>query len=217
MSYDRLLIWQFKGKPRAVEHAKLIDDEIRRAWEGIAALPEALDIDNARGVNLDLVGKHVGQARVLTGIVPRDYFGFFGNGGGGFRVQGAGGSKFYRLGDPLNGSVELDDDDYRFLIRCRIAKNFMVGTIPEMMDALDFIFDGYADVSDNFDMSISIVIGISALSDILIYAIRNLDVLPRPAGVGVSLYFTVTDRPFGFAGSPGTFGFGDGAFARILR
>lgn len=217
MSYDRLLIWQYKGKPRAVATAKLLASELARAWEGIAQLPNALDVDTAHGVNLDLVGNHVGQSRRLSDLVERDYFGFHRQGGGAFRAMGMGGSRFYRSGYPLRDSVEVDDEDYRFLIRCRIAKNYMVGSIPEMLDALDLIFDGQVDVSDGYDMSISILVNESVVTSFLVYAIRQLDLLPRPAGVRVALYLVLTDRPFGFAGQPGTFGFDDGAFTRILR
>ncbi|KVZ03389.1 DUF2612 domain-containing protein [Burkholderia stagnalis] len=189
MSYERLLIWQYKGKPRATETARLIGAEIKAAWRGIAQLPEALDIDNAMGANLDLIGKHVGQSRTMSNVIERDGVGFLG---------------------------ALDDDDYRFLIRCRIAKNYMVGTVPDMMDALDFIFEGRADVFDAYDMTMSVVVNIEIISPFLLFAIKNLDVLPRPVGVEISLYIGAPERPFGFAGMPETFGFGDGAFTRYL-
>ncbi|MGF6878349.1 DUF2612 domain-containing protein [Paraburkholderia sp. MM5477-R1] len=217
MTYERLLIWQYKGKPRAVATSKLISDEIGRAWAGIAQLPEALDIDNAEGVNLDLVGKHVGQSRVISDMVAREFFAFLESlDGGGFQLGGMGGSTFYRLGRSLTESVVLGDDDYRFLIRCRITKNYMIGTIPELLDALDFIFGDAADVFDGYDMSISIVIETTNVSSFALFAIQHLDILPRPVGVGVAFYVVTGQKPFGFDGSVGAFGFNEGTFARLL-
>ncbi|ADG20404.1 conserved hypothetical protein [Paraburkholderia atlantica] len=217
MSYERLLIWQYKGKPRAVATAKLISDEIGRAWGGIAQLPEALDIDNAEGANLDLVGKHVGQSRVIPDMVAREFFAFLESlDGGGFQRDGMGGATFYRYGRSLAESVVLDDDNYRFLIRCRITKNYMIGTIPDLLDALDFIFNGAAEVFDGYDMSISVVVETTNVSSFELFAVQHLDILPRPVGVGVAFYVVTGPRPFGFNGSVGGFGFNEGTFARLL-
>ena len=41
-----------------------------------------------------------------------------------FSKNRQGGGQWYRRRDPLADSVVLVDDDYRFLIKCRIIKNY---------------------------------------------------------------------------------------------
>ncbi|MBP6018807.1 MAG: DUF2612 domain-containing protein [Burkholderiaceae bacterium] len=217
MSYDRLLIWQYKGKPRATATAKLLNDTFAETWKGFASLPLALSIDDAEGKNLDLVGKHVGQSRVLTGLAPRTLFAFDGAvSGQGFARGGQGGGRWYRLGDPLTESVRLDDPDYRFLIKCRIAKNYMTGTIENLSGMLEFIFGPASAVYDLYDMDVSVLIQADAVTDFKRYAIQELDILPRPAGVGIKFYLAVPEVALGFYGAPNSAGFNNGVFARIL-
>lgn len=216
MSYDRLLIWQYKAKPRARATAQLINQTFAETWRGIASIPLALSIDDAEGVNLDLVGKHVGQSRVLTGLVPRDLFAFHGSYGSGFSRGNSGGGRWYRAGNSLTDSVRLDDPDYRFLIKCRVAKNYMTGTIENLSDMLEFIFGPASAVYDQYDMSLSVLIQAEAITAFKRYAIQQLDILPRPAGVGIKFYLAVPQTAFGFYGAPTSAGFNNGVFARIL-
>ncbi|HBO1213974.1 TPA: DUF2612 domain-containing protein [Pseudomonas aeruginosa] len=217
MSYERLLIWQYQARPRAAATAQLLDAHFGRTREGLATLPAALDIDSAEGANLDLVGKHVGQSRVLRGLAPRSLFGFEETPGAkGFGRNRLGGGKWYRLGDPLRDSVVLDDDDYRFLIRCRITRNYQLGTLEDIAAALGFIFDGQSVAYDQYDMTLSVVIRSDGITDFKRYAITTLDILPRPAGVGIRFYLAAPNRAFGFRGAPGALAFNQGKFARFL-
>jgi hypothetical protein len=217
MTYRDLLIWQYQGKPRAEATADLLASSFGDAWTGLAALRSVLDIDTAIGVNLDLVGKHVGQPRVLPDITPRGLFGFEGaEGAKGFSFGGDGGGKWYRLGDPVADSVVLNDDDYRFLIRCRVTRNYMTGTMPNIEEALDFIFNGKAEAYDQFDMTFTVVVREQGLTDFKRYAIAKLDILPRPSGVRIRFVLATDDAPFGFYGVPGARGFNTGKFARFL-
>ncbi|BBE08568.1 Uncharacterized protein MCB1EB_0407 [Mycoavidus cysteinexigens] len=217
MSYESLLIWQYKGKPKARATAQLIDHYFSDTWQGLADLPNALHIETASGKNLDLVGQHVGQSRILKGLAPRHLFGFErAPGAQGLSRTGLGGGKWYRKGDVITDSVVLDDDDFRFLIKCRIAKNHMTGTVPDITQALDFIFGGHATVYDQYDMSFTVTIRSDQITAFKRYAIQALDILPRPAGVNVKYVVLANITAFGFAGSPGAFAFNQGKFARYL-
>lgn len=217
MSYDKLLIWQYQAKPRAKATAQLISDTFASTWKGIASLPLALSIDDATGKNLDLVGKHVGQSRILPNLTPRSLFGFDGASGAvGFRKNQQGGGKWYRLGDSLADSVVLDDVDYRFLIKCRVAKNYAIGTIGDVSDMLDFIFGDGASAYDAYDMSISVLLPPEAITDFKIYALKQMDILPRPAGVGIKFFAAVPKMAFGFYGALNSAGFNAGVFARLI-
>lgn len=217
MSYDKLLIWQYQAKPRAKATAKLINDTFASTWKGLASLPLALSIEDATGKNLDLVGKHVGQSRILPNVTPRSLFGFDGAAGAvGFRKSGAGGGKWYRLGDSLGDSVVLDDVDYRFLIKCRVAKNYMVGTIDDATNMVEFIFGDGASAYDAYDMSISVLLPAESITPFKEYAIKQMDILPRPAGVGIKFFAAMPKITFGFYGALNSAGFNSGVFARLL-
>ncbi len=217
MSYERLLIWQYKAKPKALATAQLLDREFGETWKGIASLPTALSIDDATGGNLDLVGKHVGQSRVLPNITPRSLFGFDNAPSAvGFQSAGAGGGKWYRVGDPLADSVVLDDVDFRFLIRCRIAKNYMVGTIDDVTEMVEFIFGEGSGAYDAYDMSISVLLPTESITPFKQYAIKQMDILPRPAGVGIKFFAALPKIAFGFHGAPNSAGFNAGVFARLI-
>ena len=217
MIYSKLIIWQYRGKPRAAATASLLSDTFKSTWDGLASLPSVLDIDTAQGVNLDLVGKHVGQSRVLTTITPRGLFGFVdAPGAKGFSLLGVGGGVWYRYGDPIADSVVLSDDDYRFLIRCRVTRNYMTGTAQNVEDALAFIFGDSSQVFDLYDMSFSVVIQGGAITDFKRYAITRLDILPRPAGVRIKFFVVAPETAFGFLGAQGARPFNVGQFARIL-
>ena len=217
MSYDKLLIWQYQAKPKAKATAALLDSTFASTWKGIASLPLALSIDDAVGKNLDLVGKHVGQSRILPNITPRSLFGFDGAAGAvGFRKNGQGGGKWYRLGDSLADSVVLDDIDYRFLIKCRVAKNYMVGTIDDVTEMLEFIFGEGASAYDAYDMCISVLLPTDSITDFKTYAIKQMDILPRPTGVGIKFFAAMPKIAFGFYGAPNSAGFNAGVFARLI-
>lgn len=85
------------------------------------------------------------------------------------------------LGPPFN------DDDYRFLIKLKIANNAVFGTMVNedrlsVQDVILFAFGGGAYVADRQDMSLELL-DIVGQSETLIQNIIELDLLPKPAGV----------------------------------
>ena len=83
----------------------------------------------------------------------------------------------------MSESARLNDEDYRFLIKCRIIKNYQTGTLPNIIEACRFIFGDGVIVIDNYDMSVSIKVKNSSLNTFKRFAINNLDILPRQVGV----------------------------------
>lgn len=184
MSYTDLLIWQYRNKPKATQTIKLLEQEIAQGFIDLYHLKNVLNIDTAQGVNLDLVGKHVGQDRVINSYILRKFFGFRDSPNAkGFSRRLSGGGQWYRKRDPLGDSVRLSDEDYRFLIKCRILKNYQTGTLPNIIEACLFIFGQGCTVTDNYNMSVTIRIPQEAMTDFKKFAINNLDILPRQAGV----------------------------------
>ncbi|HLV84240.1 MAG TPA: DUF2612 domain-containing protein [Devosia sp.] len=97
-----------------------------------------------------------------------------------------------------------DDEDYRFFLRVKIAKNtasaYMVSdTRNSLQEAIQFAFEGRAYVVDNQDMSLTLVID-SGFDQARLQLLFDLDLIPKPQGV----QYYVTDLPpeglwFGFS------------------
>ena len=184
MAYSDLLIWQYRNKPKAVATINLMESIIAQGFIDLYQLQTVLDLEKAIGHQLDLVGKHVGQFRVINGYQLRKFFGFRNSLNGlGFSQKRNGGGQWYRRRDPLADSVRLSDVDYRFLIKCRILKNYQTGTLPFLIEACRFIFGPGCRVVDNYDMTVSVSIPSKNTSDFKKFAINHLDILPRQAGV----------------------------------
>lgn len=210
MAYADLLIWQYRAKPKAKATAQLFDNQIATSLQDAINLIDVLNIDKAVGVNLDLVGRHIGQSRVLQNYAPIGFFGFKnGLGAMPFSRKGKGGGRFYRYRDPIKQSVVLNDDDYRFLIKARIIRNYQTATLNNLIAALLFIFGAGCVVTDNYDMTVSIKIPEQYKTKFKEFAVSELDILPR--GTGVKYLIEWGEMPvtkyFGFAGADNALGF----------
>lgn len=193
MSYSDLLLWQYRTKPKAISTIRLIEREITQGFIDLYRLQDVLNIETSKGHQLDLVGKHVGQFRTVDNYSLHKFFGFLGFPLSlGFSVRGKGGGEWYRYRSPLKGSVLLKDDDYRFLIKCRILKNYQSGTLPDLIQACRFIFGNRFRISDNGNMTVTIFLNNEDLSPFKHFAINHLDILPR--GCGVAIHFTINEE-----------------------
>ena len=186
MAYSDLLIWQYQGKPKALATIKMIEDEFAQSFIDLYRIQDVLSIETATGDQLDLVGKHVGQSRIVNGYTLRQFFGFKNAKNAlGFSKELDGGGQWYRLRDPLADSVRLSDDDYRFLIKCRVIKNYQLGTVPNIIEACQFVFGDGCKVADNLNMTVSVKVPKKKLTQFSTFAVRNLDIIPRQAGAKI--------------------------------
>lgn len=184
MAYSDLLIWQYQDKPKALTTIKLLEETIAQGFIDLYQLQNVLNIEEATGDQLDLVGKHVGQLRIINGYQLRKFFGFQNaQNAMSFSRTRKGGGQWYRKRDPLADSVRLSDEDYLFLIKCRIIKNYQTGTLPNIIEACRFIFGEGCRIVDNYDMTVSISVPSASTSDFKKFTINHLDILPRQAGV----------------------------------
>ena len=107
------------------------------------SLPQAFDIDQAVGAQLDIDGQWVGQSRQISVNVPIPYFSF------GVPNYGFGsGAPFHNPGQPTHSIViyDLPDDarggfaSYRNLLRGKIKANGWDGTNTGIVDAFTAYF-----------------------------------------------------------------------------
>lgn len=215
--YEDLLIVQYSGKPKASATVSEIVRRFKNNSDAMAQFEEAFDLDSAVGAQLDIIGKIVGISRNIEGVIPKIFFGFDGN----VNARGFSLAPFYTLDQQKYTDTQLSDSDYRFFIRIKIAKNHAKATMADdngsnLNNIILSMFDGYAYMVDNKDMTVTIYIENSPKSYLLPYAI-TLDLIPLPQAVDIK-YISITARePFGFSNNPNSFGFGNGSFTRILQ
>lgn len=102
----------------------------------------------------------------------------------------------------INGeNVTLTTQQYRTLLIARLRLLSIRGTVEEINGILNFLFKNYgkAWVIDNYDMTITYRFNFN-LTDLQLEILRNLTLLPRPAGVEMEV-IAVGNDVFGFNGS----------------
>lgn len=181
--YADLLIAQYVTKPRAKATIEALADDMKRSFSGALSVPDMLDIEHAGGVNLDIIGKIVGQDRVLTGAVAREFFAFMGySTTQGFQRANAGGSPWYRHGDAISASATLNDSEMRTLIRARCIKNFSDCTLDDLEKACEQLFG-----AERYQVDVVApchwLITTTGADAFVLYCAKRLDVLPRASGM----------------------------------
>lgn len=213
-SYADLLIWQYKDKPKAYRLIDSLGKMSAEYQQVILDLSNGLGIGTAQGTLLDYVGTHIGLSRHLSKAAPMELFGFIPNKG--MSKGGAGGSRFWRYGTQREATVRLEDTEYRFLLKAAVAKFCSTGTIPELQAAIEYLMGvGTGTVKDGEDMTINVIVyrEISAFER---YVLLELDMLPRPPGVGIKVVWQSSAKAFGFLGGKNVAAMGVGKFMRIL-
>ncbi|MEX3929733.1 DUF2612 domain-containing protein, partial [Paraburkholderia sp. BR10936] len=195
MAYSDLLVWQYKGKPRAKATAELFDTLVKPTWAGFMALMDTYDIDHVTGISLDVIGRIVGVSRILQGAAPRTFFGFNGEpdqtsfpnpyAGPFTRGQRLGG-KWYRYGGAIADSATANDEEMRTLIRMKVVKNYQDASLPNLITGAMILTGGaYANAVDNLDMTVTLFIIRSRVTPFVEFVLNYMDLLPRASGVEI--------------------------------
>lgn len=215
--YENLLIIQYADKPRAKATIALLVNQYKKVFDLIESFDISFDLDSAKGKQLDTIGKIVGISRNIEGVIPKIFFGFSLNP----NARSFGNAPFYTLDQEKYSATQLNDLDYRFFIKMKIAKNHAKATMSDddnrnLNAVLIAMFEGYAYLSDNKDMTTTIYIENSPKSYLLPY-LKQLDLIPSPQGVGIKYISLIGRLSFGFSNNPNAVSFGSGTFARILQ
>lgn len=215
--YQNLLIKQYWEKPKAQAEIGLQASTWARVFEFLQSFETEFDLDTAYGDRLDIIGRIVGINRIIPLIIPKLFFGFNDNANSrGFA------DKFEVIADiapfadrfaSVYSDLQLDDNDYRFFIRAKIARN--TGS-PYLIDeegisiqsVISFLFEGSAYVVDNKNMSLTLYVSPS-YDPVKLAAILSLNLLPKPQGVQYTVVNYIEGDIFGFSDNPNCLGFGD--------
>lgn len=192
--------------PKVSDYVALVSSEHRRpkflamveasvrpfaeAQAALAMLPQAFDVDTAIGAQLDAVGLWVGISRYLQIPLEGVYFAWDTE-----KVGWAEGVWKGRY-DPESGLSALDDENFRRLIKARIAANRWDGTVSMAYDAWRLAFADLGSliiIQDNQDMSMSVGIA-GARPDAVFRALLQGSYIPlKPEGVRISWYAVTPD------------------------
>lgn len=157
---------------------------------------QTINVYEARGVWLDLIGAIVGQSREIPDAITYEYFGYLGQPA----ATGYGQARYFQHGDPLTASSILPDTEYRKVILARVARNLGDISAVGVVEGLQNIVNTQSIFVERGTSGGSFRVYIGAELDSNSRAIiATLDIIPRGAGIGVSLITSgEPSRTFGY-------------------
>jgi hypothetical protein len=216
--YKNRLIKQYFYKPKAGAEIELQAATWEKSYDLLLEFPDQFDVDTAFGNQLDIIGRIVGIPRNVPFVLDKIRFGFDGD------------SSARGMADAFDSSVEsavlfdafefpyssqqLDDEDFRFFIKAKIASNTASAYMSSderisVNDSILTTFDGEAYAIDKKDMTLILYVS-PAIDEERIRLVQQLDLLPKPQAVRYSIVRTGSDLlAFGFDGDSTALGFGD--------
>ena len=182
--YTDLITNYHRDKPLFTQHIDLSTRPLSDTAGAMNSLITAFDIDEAVGVQLDILGEWIGRQRTVTIPIAGVYFSLDTVGLG--WDQGI----WQGLYDPDSGYTSLSDETYRIILKAKIAINQWDGTNDALKGILDTALKGSGltmQIVDGQDMTISMWVfpekDINQVSLELIAAIRQGYLTVKAAGV----------------------------------
>lgn len=193
--YLSLLTSQHAQKPRFRATVDAVTRPLLDAATALSGMAAGFDLDTAAGAQLDVLGAWAGVSRVLRLPMTGVYFALDTDGVG--FDQGVWQGRY----DPDYGLTMLPDEQYRVLIKARIAANRWDGTIPHAYEIWETLFtDSVIFIEDHQDMSM--VVGIAGIPlDPVFEQLLTGGYIPlKPDGVRVNFFAVGTESGplFGF-------------------
>lgn len=199
---------QLRESPNYIEVIRLLAEDFDEVSDIYDYIAKNINVLNARGVWLDLIGDIVGVSRVFEKEIQPVFFGFDDQP----NTTGFGQARFRELDDKTTASSILNDDDYRVVIIGKIARNY--GDVSEVGVATSVLNMTQADnvlVYQSGPATFSVYV-IGLISDNIKSILNGTDIIPRAAGVKMNLFFSGDENIFGFADQLEIKGFGVGHF-----
>lgn len=197
--YADLLILQYRHKPNARAMIKLGVDLYLP--ECVLQMQDLLDIDQAEGAQLDLIGNILNCPRVVQGVYNDLKFFTFHvdeNSLGFSRIGDVTEANYRTIRNYNQSQYSLPDTDYRWLLKFKSCVNVMRGSMQGIDEALYNVFGGDVIMKNNQDLSITYIV--SAERTLATLAAKNLKYYRAPQGVASDYVLKVPDPSaiFGF-------------------
>lgn len=186
--YSDLMLYQYQGFPKAKGTIELL---VRQALCDLVPLDirDAFSIETAIGAQLDILGKYIGFSRRVISPVPRDYLKLADYGSPSTAVTGftdyGGGinptSVFLRYSMLTESNVDLEDEEYRLMLKIKITLNNTDNTLASITSLLNSFFGDDLICYDSKDMTLSYLTTPNAQRIATLFALQKA--LPKPQGV----------------------------------
>lgn len=193
------LIQQYKEAVKFNQLVELYAGLGQEVDDAIQDLLNLRDVATAVGVQLDVIGRIVGQTRTLISTSTLEHFGVFNVGltlpafaaGFGDLTDPAEGARFISVDEVIDSSTELADPEYRLFITAKILKNKFRGTANEMIAVAVLLGE-----TENVELTEgvkTVTINFNAVVDVNRYAlIQSNELIPKPAGVILTITNVIT-------------------------
>lgn len=220
---------QFKDSERLKAFIKAITEQLKEVQDAYFDLLDKRHLDVAEGAQLDVIGRIVGQDRILLNA---DIFRFFtitdANApvddpelGFGDENEPEIGGIFRSEGQPTSGNIKLDDKTYRQFIRAKIIKNFTNSSPEKLIEFIRFVFGDVKVFLFELPAHTIIMIGRKLnRNERAIFSAkdrRGRHFVPKTIGTGLGIGDFDPDNFFAFQGVPGAKGFNEGEFASFIQ
>lgn len=196
--YLRLITSRHQPADKFVSHINLITKSLSEITRLSLDLNKYFSLDEAVGVQLDVIGEWVGISRYISTPITGVYFSLDMDDIG--LDQGVWKREF----DAESGFTELDDETYRTIIRVKIKANHWDGTSESLMEIYRSLLPGKDTrifFIDNQDMTMDVFITGSVIDEVTKSIIKQGYLGVKPEGVRVNQYYinSVPKSPiFGF-------------------
>ena len=187
--YQSLITSAHADKPKFVATVGLAASISAHLQQLAADLPRQFDLDEAVGAQLDVVGEWIGRSRRIDTPLTGVYFTWDNVASTGWDA-GVWQGEF----DPDSGLTSLPDDEYRLLLRAKVAANQWGGSIPGAYEVWTTVFpNSLIIIQDNQDMSMTVGIAGEQLSTVTQSLLTGGYIPLKPEGVRVNYYATSVD------------------------
>lgn len=161
LNFLKRITSQHRGRPKFIDWLMVHLERINEVDVCAQSFVTEFDLDNARGVQLDILGEILGISRYL----PKNFI-----------VEG----QTYSV---------LDDDIYRRVLKSQVLINTWDGMQENLLPAFQSIWPtGNISIKDNQNMSFNLYIDIpEGLQPLDIALINSGITMPKPAGVKLDL------------------------------
>lgn len=206
LDVTKALLWQYESASALqsiiAQKQAWLDENQKQFWQDF--ITNIFDLRTANEFGLSIWSIILGLPLFISTPPDPDQpiFGFNGSGGVNFD-NGI-------LGDSNGTIYNLPLETKRIALQLRYFQLTSSGTVPETNRMLKYLFApmGQAYLLDYGTMNQAYIFLFTVSWD-LAYIFNNLDILPRPAGVG-SRWYDATEHFFGFGGINGAFNFDNG-------
>ncbi|HCM64795.1 MAG TPA: DUF2612 domain-containing protein [Morganella sp. (in: Bacteria)] len=212
--YLSLITSQHRHADKFVSHINLITKSLSEITRFSLDLNKYFSLDDAIGVQLDVVGEWVGISRYVSTPITGVYFSLDAE------SIGFDEGMWKREFDADSGFTELDDETYRTIIRVKIKANHWDGTSESLVEIYRSLLPGKDTrifFIDNMNMTMDVFITGSVVDEVTKSIIKQGYLGVKPEGVRVNQYYinSVPKSPiFGFDISNDYIaGFDNGGFA----